>query len=147
MLNKSDVENLCLLLNKQITIQQQLLDLENQKTQILLNGTVEDLDRLVNLEQPYMMGSANIEKQRELLQRKMGYECVTLRQIVQENKSTDLHLEDKFNTLSDIILRLKKAIRMNQKILNSRLEVVDFVLVTIGYQKSELVTYKNILRK
>jgi flagellar biosynthesis/type III secretory pathway chaperone len=144
----NDIENLCLLLDKQIALQKKLFDLENQKSEILIKGKIDQLDNLVNLEQPFIMSTSNIEKQRDSLQRKMGLEGVTLRQIVKEySNSADNALENKFNELTDIVLNLKKVNRTNQKILNSRLEVVEFVLFEIGYKSNEVVTYKKLLKK
>lgn len=147
LLNNNDIEYLSNILGNQVILHKKLLDLENQKTIILLDGNIEELDNLVNLEQPLIMSIANIEKKRDLLQKKMDIEGATLKQIVNEYKSNDNKLENKFVELTDIIINLKRVNITNQKILSSRLDVVEFVLFEIGLKSSEDITYKRVLKK
>lgn len=138
------LKRLSYLLDRQLEIQNKLLELENEKTTVLLKGDIEQLDNIVNLEQPLIMSSNNFEKQRECLQSKMDLEDVTLREIISKHPSFDNNLlETQYTQLKNIIAEIKKINSTNQKILNSRLSVISFVLTKTGLMEDVPVTYKK----
>jgi hypothetical protein len=85
----NDCNQLVSLLNKQIEVINNLLDLENTKTNILLKGTIEDLDKILISEQPFIMSSSNIEKQRIVYQKDIGCENYTLKELIINRFSDD----------------------------------------------------------
>lgn len=132
------------LLDRQLEIQNKLLELENEKTTVLLKGDIEQLDNIVNLEQPLIMNSNNFERQRECLQSKMDLEDVTLREIISKHPNFNNNLlETQYTQLKNIIAEIKKINSTNQKILNSRLSVINFVLTKTGLMEDVPVTYKK----
>lgn len=138
------LKRLSYLLDRQLEIQNKLLELENEKTTVLLKGDIEQLDNIVNLEQPLIMNSNNFEKQRECLQSKLDLEGVTLREIISKHPSFDNNLlETQYIQLKNIIAEIKKINSTNQKILNSRLSVINFVLMKTGLMEDVPVTYKK----
>lgn len=138
------LKRLSYLLDRQLEIQNKLLELENEKTTVLLKGDIEQLDNIVNLEQPLIMSSNNFEKQRECLQSKMDLEDITLREIISKHPSFDNNLlETQYIQLKNIIVEIKKINSTNQKILNSRLSVISFVLTKTGLMEDVPVTYKK----
>lgn len=138
------LKRLSYLLDRQLEIQNKLLELENEKTTVLLKGDIEQLDNIVNLEQPLIMNSNNFERQRECLQSKMDLEDVTLREIISKHPSFNNNLlETQYTQLKNIIAEIKKINSTNQKILNSRLSVINFVLTKTGLMEDVPVTYKK----
>jgi len=138
------LKRLSYLLDRQLEIQNKLLELENEKTTVLLKGDIEQLDNIVNLEQPLIMNSNNFERQRECLQSKIDLEDVTLREIISKHPSFNNNLlETQYTQLKNIIAEIKKINSTNQKILNSRLSVINFVLTKTGLMEDVPVTYKK----
>lgn len=144
---EEDIKRISFLLDKQFKIQMKLFELENIKTEALLKGDVKKLDDIVNLEQPLIMGSCNIEKQRDDLQSGIGYKGVTLKQIIDKFPNPDASLlKTHYDRLTDIVVKLKKVNFINHKILKSRLGVIDFILQKTGFANDEPLTYKKQLR-
>src|SRR5659263_758723 len=138
------LKRLSYLLDRQLEIQNKLLELENEKTTVLLKGDIEQLDNIVNLEQPLIMNSNNFERQRECLQSKIDLEDVTLREIISKHPSFNNNLlETQYTQLKNIIAEIKKINSTNQKILNSRLSVINFVLMKTGLMEDAPITYKK----
>jgi hypothetical protein len=131
------------ILNKQMEVHKKLFELETLKTQILLKGTTEQLDDLLNLEQSCIMNSSNLEKRRQNLQSQMGMSELTLKQIIVNNPEAKF-LEQNSNLLTDLLNKLKKVSNINNKILNSRLEMLNFVLTNTGVTNEQVRTYSNI---
>ena len=138
-----NVKSLACLLDRQVEIHKNIMLLECKKTAVLVEGDVEQLDSFVNTALPLMMSSRNLEKQREELQAEIGLKGFTLRQIIDKLPGSGELLESRLNDLRDIAFQIKKVNRTNQRILNSRLSVLDFVLSKSGISSGEPVTYKK----
>lgn len=124
-------EGLFTILEKQFQIYSTLLDLENEKTKILMNRDITALDNLVNREQPCIMRSSNLENKRQKLQDEMNLGDLTLRQII-ENRAEAAFLKDSFEKLCAIIIDLKRVTAANHKILNTKLDIIHYVLTESG---------------
>ncbi|HBT64991.1 MAG TPA: hypothetical protein DEB10_10075 [Ruminococcaceae bacterium] len=139
---KKFFEKISVLLDEQHRIHSKLLELENQKTGILLKGDITALDELVTMQQPYIMSSANNEKKREKLQREMGLDGLSLRQIIDDYPEAR-SLEKCFLELSAILKSLKKACAKNREILNAKVDVINCILSKAG-ALGDNVTYSNL---
>jgi flagellar biosynthesis/type III secretory pathway chaperone len=137
------IKELSDLLNEQLNIYSKLLELESEKTGILLKGDVEALDNIVTRQQPYIMNSANFEKQREELHNDMGLSGLTLRQII-DNYPEAKSLENVFSELNSVVTKLRKTCDKNKTILNSKLNVVKYILSKSGASDDGMITYSNI---
>jgi FlgN protein. len=134
---------LCGLLEKQYAVQKKLLELENDKTLILAKGEDSKLDQFIKQEQPLMMETNNLEKQRETLLKKMGMESLTLKETIERTQSPlKSELNDIFRKLSDVLDQLKNVNQFNMKLLNLRLQTVKNINAQLGVQ-DESVTYKR----
>lgn len=129
------------LMDEQLKIHNKILELETQKTGVLVKGDIDALNYIVNMQQPYIMSSSNFEKRREKLQKEMGLSGLSLNQIISEYPEAKF-LEKNFSEMSKVLIELKKACARNRKILNSRLDVVNYVLSKTG-ASNEMVTYSN----
>lgn len=133
-------DKLAEILNKQLDVQKQLLTLENKKTDVLLNGSVEDLDNLLNEQQPLILSTTNLEKQRTTVQKEMKLEGKTLRQIISENSDAQ-GLNENFSEMSALLTELKRTSIKNNKILQSRLEFIGILLNQAGVPTDQSLTY------
>lgn len=137
-------------LKDQCKTQYELLEIEQQKTDILLKGDVEKLNELMNTEQALIMNSNNLEKQRETVCRAMGIENFSLREYAEEHDADNLAgLKTILINLTDVMFSLKKTGAINTKLLNSRLQTVQYMcgkindLTGAGINEASL-TYKKL---
>ena len=130
-------EELSVILDKQLKIHEELLKLEKEKTKILQKGDIKALDELLNKQQPLIMNSSNLEKNRIKLQEKMGID-LTLKQIIEKFSEAKI-LNSSFVKMKKVIAQLKKVSVLNNKILNSRIEMLNSVLGSVG------VTQQNVI--
>lgn len=135
-MKENDLQKLALLLNKQLDIQNRFLELEKDKTKVLVEGDMGKLDDLLREEQPLVLTSVSLEKQREELLAETGSAGLTLRQIVEKYDPQNKYLLRKqFEELADVLQQLKKINNMNTKILHSRLSVIGQCLSLLGLRQ------------
>jgi len=124
-----DLQVLSSLLSNQMEIYTQLLGLENEKTLIILEGKAQELDKYLIEEQPLIMQSSNLEHERLALQKKMGIETFTLKQIINEfaaNNEFDLTKQN--DELSELLKKIEIANNLNTRLINSRLKTRQILL-------------------
>jgi len=143
-MNDKDLQKLATLLAKQLDVQNKFLDLEKRKTKVLVDGNIEKLDEILRQEQPLILTSGSLEKQREALLAEAGLLDMTLRQIMENYDPENKYLlKSKFDNLVDVLSQLKKVNNMNAKILNSRLSVIGQCLSLIGLRQENLTYNKD----
>lgn len=135
-------EKLAQVLNKQVAVQKQLLDLEKKKTDVLLKHDVAQLDNLINEQQPLILSSSNLEKQREVILKEMNLQGKTLRQIIAENPDAEL-LNNSLTQLGDLVSELKIVSAKNNRILQSRLDFIGMILNKAGVATDQTLTYSK----
>lgn len=135
-------QELSALLDEQLAIHQTILKMEQQKTDVLVKGTVAQLDELVNAQQPYLMNASNLEKKRQAWQQSMGLGDMTLRQLI-ETYPEAAFLQQTYEEMSSLLSELKKVCALNQRILHTKLDVLNGVLSKAGLTKPPSVTYTN----
>jgi hypothetical protein len=143
-----ELEQLSKLLGQQIEVQKRLLDLENEKSGILLKGSHQELDRIMALELPCIMKCDAIEKKRRGLQGRIGLGGASLSEIANRYPHFNNGVfTSQLNELLDIVTKLKKINNTNQKVLKARLDVVDHVLQAAGATGFDVVTYEAVNRR
>jgi flagellar biosynthesis/type III secretory pathway chaperone len=142
-MNDSDFEKLSLLLGRLVEFQKKLLELQEQKTKILVQGNIKELDNILIQEQPLILNCSSLEKQRMKLLDVMGFSRLTLEKIIQVYDPEDEHgLAISFDELKDVLVKLKKQNGINNKILHSRLSAIHQCMSFIGL-KENAFTYKE----
>jgi len=117
------------LLSQQVDIYTHLLGLENEKTNILLEGKAWELDRFLLQEQPLIMQSTNLEHERLALQKKMGIEDFTLKQIINEYAANnEFELTGYYNELTGLLKKIEISNNLNTRLINSRLNTRQLLL-------------------
>lgn len=116
-------QELAQLLEKEKMLFDNLENCSRQKTDILANGDVDGLNKMVNKEQPLSLQCQAAETKRFALLKKYGLSDKTLREICQmadsEYKSI---LETELESLCVITKKLKKRNTLNNELTKSRLE-------------------------
>lgn len=139
-----DLEKLIIKLGKQLDILSDLLRIETQKSQVIIQGDVAELDKLVNIEQSLVMKSAGMEEQRKILLMELGLGEMTISQVIKECPGAESSgLSGVYTDLLATLLELRKTSDLNQKLLRTRLEVIDYVLSKTGLQSSETGRYES----
>lgn len=132
-----DYTSLAQLLERQCEAYVRLLELERQKTQLLTNGEMSNLDALLNREQALLMECSSLENNRNEMCRDMGHE--TLGALVESGGGAEV-LEDVFARLSSVVGGLKKVNSLNMKLLDTRLQTLKHMSRVIGLE-TEQSTY------
>ncbi len=121
-----DLPGLKEVLSAQCAVQQKLLSLEQEKTQLLLSGDAQALLPLLNDQQALIMQSRELEKQRTALLGGTAYP--TLRELVASSAECKAILGTVFEELSATVMALKKIGARNKKLLETRLQTIRFLL-------------------
>ena len=137
------MDALTTLLDRLTQAMQRIAALENQKTKILLKGSVEELGALLNAQQPLIMQSYNLERRRAELQRTMGMEKDDMVRIA-ENPAPgeETRLADAFCRLRSAVVELKRLGGLNGRILHARIDTKKNLLRIFGVCE-ELPTYSK----
>lgn len=132
----------CLLL-KQAEVLESLLAQEERKTNILLKGLPEELNDILNAQQPLFMQSSNLEKQRDSLQKKLKLDKSAMRRILEQAETDDeKRLTEAFTLLKETVEKLKKVSDLNGRILQARIETKKNLMRIFG-TGNEKVTYSK----
>ena len=131
------------ILKKQCKVQKDILEIEKQKNDILLKGDAKRLDGLMNSEQALLMESSNYEKERETFQKNNDMGEMTLKNIVERYAPNDEYsLKTIMNELTETISKLKHANALNEKLLNTHLQLIHQFREQLGIGEAE-TTYKK----
>lgn len=120
-----------------------MLVLELEKTEALIKGDVEEIDRILLQQQPQIMSVNNLEKQRLALQNRLGQDYTSVPKMIKEHFSDNEELKIKQETLTNSIKELKKATAKNQAILESKSSLIDNILEGFGVKEKSGVTYER----
>jgi len=118
-----------------------LLKIERKKTEILEQGSVEELNNLINSEQALIMECSSIEKQRVKLCRELDIDSITeLFEKYPESKQAISPIHNELNTL---VKELKKISGLNMRLLDTRLKIVRFITSQMGFETENPTYGKN----
>lgn len=121
------------ILENEALLYTQILNIGNQKTDIIIKGKVNELAVLVEQEQDIVSKLAKLEFERDHVstalhkELKLTDEEVTLTQLVKhiEGKNADSLIERQ-NKLLDVLKQVKNVNDQNGKLINSSLEYIEF---------------------
>jgi len=137
------MNGLALLLLRQAGVQKSLLALEERKTRVLLKGTTEELNEVLNAQQPFLMQSSNLERQRANLQERLGLKKPEMRRILALPETDgEKRLNGAFALLKEAVSRLKKAVDLNGRILEARVDTRNNLARIFGIG-NDVLTYSK----
>lgn len=131
MLNEEQINNLMSVLEQEHRVYENILRLSKQKTDIIVEGKVSELDNIVKLEQVLVTQISRIEDQREkllseILPDKKGINISELKDYADKEGKQKLEVFQK--KLEKVINELRNANQLNAKLIQNSLEYIEFSL-------------------
>jgi flagellar biosynthesis/type III secretory pathway chaperone len=131
MLKEDQMNNLISVLEHEYKVYEDILSLSKQKTDIIIEGRVAELDNIVKLEQALVIQISRIDDQREqilneMLPDKKDINMSELKKLA--NKEEKKRLEDYQTKLTDKINELRHTNQLNAKLIKNSLEYIEFSL-------------------
>ncbi|MPM77269.1 hypothetical protein SDC9_124270 [bioreactor metagenome] len=112
---------------------QRIAALEDIKTKVLIKGSAEELGALLNAQQPLIMQSYNLERQRTKLQESMGMEKDEMLRITENPAPGDeTRLADSYRELKKAIKELHRLGTHNGQVLRTRIDTKKNLLRILG---------------
>lgn len=134
MLNKYVLE-LAGVLEQETVLYDEIFAISQNKTNIIVQGKVGELDNMVKLEQAMVLKLGKLEDARESLVRQITQaiglepEEITLTVLMEKLKGEEAKkLKDCQQALSDVIGKLKSTNDLNAKLIKNSLEYIEFSL-------------------
>ena len=114
-------------------IYNQLIQLSEKKTELISNQRISDLDKLVGVEEEFIIRIGKLEDDRHKLLDKLGQKrgqgSITLSNLIEWSQGKDrdnfIKLRDEFN---EIIEKLNQLNQINAKLIRSNLDYVEFAI-------------------
>ena len=142
-MNKEGFHKLSLLLTKKLDLQNELLVLEKTKTKALVDGNIEKIEEILKAEQTFLFKSDDKRKKVQALLKEMGICELSLQQVVHKYDPHNIYsLQSILIDLEAVSKLLKVTNETNQKIIQSRLTIIDQCFSLIGLKEDKL-TYKQ----
>lgn len=123
------------ILDNELNIYKEMLELSKQKTQIIVEGKVTELDKIVKVEQALVIQISKIEKKREAIFESASHEgginknnwnITELKKISTPEQGT--RLEKYKESMSKMIPELTRVNQMNSKLITNSLDFIEFSL-------------------
>lgn len=134
-MDSSLIKQLTQVLNQENEIYDTLAKLSNNKTQVIVEGKVQDLDSIVRIEQSLVLKISKLEQQREevveIMCNQLGIkpEEVTISEILKlADNDESKELKNSQDKLRVTLNGLKEKNELNSKLLKNSLDYIDFSL-------------------
>jgi len=145
-----EIDNLVELLKQQADIYNQMLVKSKEKTDIIINGKVDELDKITKLEKALVSDIAKMEKEREALVSKITKEIgisseqVTISELIKKlDKNEAERLEELREKILEILKELKEVNNLNSMLIENSLEYTEFSLNVLSAAQVSDNNYGN----
>jgi flagellar biosynthesis/type III secretory pathway chaperone len=132
---KNFVLELAGVLDQEAVLYNEIYNISQNKTSIIMEGKVVELDKIVKLEQSMVMKLGKLEDIRENLVRQIAQllglelEELNLSTLTEKLKGEEVNpLKKSQQSLTETITRLKQANDLNAKLIKNSLEYIEFSL-------------------
>jgi len=122
-------------LTEEKNIYSELLEISERKKQVIMNSRIKDLEKIVQVEQEFIIRIGSLENKRQEIigemaaQKKVKPEEITISTLVNwSSGEVKQRLENIKEALTGIIERQKELNRVNERLLKINLEYVDFAI-------------------
>lgn len=129
------LDNLIEVLDSQKEIYDKILKLSKNKTDVIINGKVDELEKFTKQEQTFIINIAKLEDERQGLvskiaeQTEISSDSATLSELIQGlDKNKAEKLESCRKNISEILAELKSVNELNSVLIKNSLEYVEFSL-------------------
>ncbi|HHV99313.1 MAG TPA: flagellar protein FlgN [Clostridiaceae bacterium] len=130
-----EVDSLVEVLKQQSDIYDYLLAKSKEKTDIIVNGKVDELDKITKLEKTLLSDIAKLERERETLVNKIAGEIgispeqATMSELIRRlDKNETGKLEVLRKRVSEVLKELKRINELNSILIKNSLEYAEFSL-------------------
>lgn len=131
------------LLDSMTAIEEKLIVLEERKKQAVIKAPAEELNAVLNAQQPLIMQFSALENKRQALQDALGIGKKEIYELLgQARTDEDYILSSAFLRLRDAAMRLKKLSDLNGRVLKARLDTKKSLLHILGIEE-EPATYSR----
>jgi len=129
------INELIIVLDKEIEIYNDILRISKQKTDIIVEGNVSELEKIVQTEKSMVLSVSKTENEREILIYKISKALkaetkdVTISYLIDiTNGELSNKLKSRKERLKDILNDLGNVNELNSKLIKSSLEYINFSL-------------------
>jgi len=147
----NSVDGLLDILIKEFALYGDLYDLSRKKSEIIVDGDVDALTRVLSVEQQLVIELGHLENQREkiiedwALRLGVDPQRTTLSEIISFlNGDTKGRLEKVSNELSEIVSQLRQINDLNGTLIKNNLEYIDFSIKLIAGQDEAGTVYSKV---
>jgi len=145
-----EVDRLVEVLNQQADIYNHMLVKSKEKTDIIVNGKVDELDKITKLEKTLVSDIAKLERERETLVNKIANEIgvspdqATMSELIKRlDKNETGKLEGLRKKISDTLNELKRINDLNSMLIKNSLEYAEFSLNILSAARVSDNNYGN----
>ena len=144
------INELINVLEQENVVYEDILKISKNKTNIIVEGKVKELESIVKLEQSLVLQMAKLENNRENLVEKLSQELkikpedITISGLVKYLKAGEAgKLKGVQDKLGDTLKELRNANELNSKLIKSSLEYINFSVNILGDASSGSNNYGN----
>ena len=144
------VDGLLDILIKELALYGDLYDLSRKKSEIIIDGDVDALTRVLSVEQQLVIELGHLENQREKVIEEWALRLgvdprhTTISEIIPFlNGDTKGRLEKVWNELSEIVAQLRQINDLNGTLIKNNLEYIDFSIKLIAGQDEAGTVYSK----
>ena len=132
-LNKENIECLINVLNSQKELFNDILNVSKNKTKIIINGDVKELEKIINLEQAMVLKIGKFEDEREkaltnisndLVENKEELNISALLKKLPKEKANEL--KECRQKIKEIIGEIKNTNDLNSRLIRNSLDFINF---------------------
>ena len=143
MLKEHQINDLVTVLEEEYKVYEDILKLSKQKTDIIVEGKVAELDNIVRLEQAFVQQIARIENHRERILNDIlpGKKDINMSELKKLSNNEQNKLLEAYQTkLTETVNELKRTNQLNAKLIKNSLEYIEF---SINIMSNADVTSNN----
>lgn len=145
-----NIDKLITILEDEINIFKQILDLSKEKTSVIVEGKINDLENMLSKEQSLVVKIGELESQRENITEdikaqlnidKDEFYLTTLTEYIDETKSCILKETQK--EFTKVLDDLKETNQINSQLINNSLEYIDFSINLLSSEEVQANNYSD----
>lgn len=137
------LQNLNENLKRQVTLYEELNDLEREKQKALIENNLQQIELLTARQEPLLLDASRLEKERLLWGEQIGRELgkapedLTLAELAEHFPV----LEEVRLDLDRVVSRLQEIHAINTQLLQQAMKIVDYTVGLLTHQESNTYTY------
>ncbi|QAT42018.1 flagellar export chaperone FlgN [Aminipila luticellarii] len=126
------------IIDEYITLMDKLIDFEQEKLQAVKVKDLKKLDAFLKEEQAYLLKLRGLDQKREKLQKQLGAEGLTYRQIIERTEGdTRIEMENSYNILSEKTKQFNELLSTLKTYIGIRLHTIDEVMKQFGNESMQ----------